>query len=188
MSLPATASPDPAEHDRLWNDRLQDWLDGDAGASEGAEFEAHLAQCERCQNQLADFESLDKALRTAAPPVMLDKAFDARLFASIDALDDSARIRTRERMEAELQANLEALSRGWRRSLALIIPGIIAGIAVALAIVGWFDSSGVSHQLAAEGAQEFGRQTGNYLQMLMTALIGAAVGGAIASWLAPAAD
>ena len=65
---------------------------------------------------------LDRSLRSAAPRLALDDAFDAKLFAQIDAIDDSKRAEARQRIEQELQQNLQALARGWRRALLFIVP------------------------------------------------------------------
>jgi len=181
------ASPQGAEHDALWNDRLQDWLDGErtpaAGVSDNSSFEHHLANCSSCQAQLADLEQLDAALRSAAPPLALDARFDARLFELMDGQNESARVQARQRLEQERYAGLQALSRRWRQHLAFLIPGVVAGVALALALTGWFGNSALGHHLATEGAQEFGPEAGRYLQLLLTAVLSAGIGFAVASWL-----
>lgn len=163
-------------------------LDGDITQTDRAAMHAHLATCEVCQVQLAAFEQLDAALRVAVPSISLDDSFDARLWAQLDPMDDSSRELARQRLEQELRDNLEALSRRRRRSLALVIPGVIAGIALVGALLGWLDGSGIGQQLARAGADEFGRQAGTYVQTLLLALVGAGIALGIGSWLVRAVE
>lgn len=175
-----------ADHHLEWNDRLQDWLDGDLDTADQPLFEAHLADCTICQQRLGDFEALDNALQADAPHLSLDSAFDARVFAQIDAIDETQRAVARQRIERELQDNLQALSRSWRRTLAFVIPGIIGGIALALTLTGFFDASGLTDRLAVEGASELGGNA-SLIHVAITALLGASIGGATAAWMAKAA-
>lgn len=171
-----------------WDDSLQDWLDGALNGADNAAFEAHLAHCGKCQLNLGDFEELDAALIDSAPPLELDPSFDKRLFAQIDAIDESKRIEARRRLEQEWQQQMQALARNWRRTLAFVIPGIIGGIVLAMALVSWLDSSGITSNLVAQGAAEFGGQSINYLRVGITAVVGAAFGMLVAPWLARLAD
>ena len=178
----------PTQHSLEWNDRLQDWLDGELTGADSARFEAHLTGCDECQRTLADFEQLDESLLEAAPPLTLNTAFDQQLFARIEAIDDSKRIEARRKLEVEWQEQLHALSRNWRRTLAFVIPGVVAGIAIAFALTGWLDNSGVTSQLVAEGAAELGGNSVDFLRIGMTTVIGAALGMLVAPWLARLAD
>lgn len=177
--------PNFDEHDLEWSERLQDWLDGELAPSEQAAFDAHLATCERCQTQLRKLESLDAALRTAAPPVSLDSSFDARLFAQIDEIDEARRAAARQRVQAEIQAELQVLARNWRRTLATIIPGIIAGIALAFAFASYFETADWVRALAERGAGEIGRANAMFIHALLTSAVGGAIGYAVARWMAP---
>jgi anti-sigma factor RsiW len=174
------------EHHLEWNDRLQDWLDGDLADAEAPVFTAHLADCTLCQQRLADFEQLENVLQ--APRLSLDAAFDARLFAQIDAIDETQRAAARQKVEQELQQNLRALTRNWRRTLAFIVPGIIGGMALAFALMGYFDASGLTGKVVAEGASELGSQSANLVHAVFIAITGASIGGVMAGWLAKAAD
>jgi len=180
-----------SEHHLEWNERLLDWLDNDVAEADGAVFETHLRDCSICQQQLAAFEELDAALSATSTP-MLSATFDVRLLAQIDAVNESQRAEARQRVEQELQENLRALSRRWRRTLAFVIPGIIGGIALALALAGYFDASGLTGKLATLGADGLGANGlgGNVssIQMLLTGLMGAAIGGVMSGWMARAAD
>jgi anti-sigma factor RsiW len=176
-----------ADHHQEWNDRLQDWLDGDIEAGDDDVFARHLLECALCQQRVAQMQELESSLMAAAPRLELDESFDAKLFAQIDAIDERARAAARQRAEEELQRNLQALSRNWRRTLAFVIPGIVAGIALAIGLTGYLDSAGVTATLAAEGASKLGGSTST-LHLMITSLLGAGLGAAMASWLARIAD
>jgi anti-sigma factor RsiW len=182
----------PAGDHSRWDDSLQDWLDGELNDADRAAFEAHLAGCAACQQSVVDLEALEAALTTAAPPVELGESFDQKLFAQIDAIDESQRAAARQRLEQEWQEQLESLRRNWRRTLALMIPGILGGAVLAVALVSWLDSSGITTNLVAQGADlggaELGARSFDYLRMGLTAVVGAAFGMLLAPWLARTAE
>ncbi|HLS80926.1 MAG TPA: zf-HC2 domain-containing protein [Steroidobacter sp.] len=173
------------QHALQYNDQLQDWLDGDVDPAEAAGLEAHLADCVLCQEQLARFESLDESLRAAVAPATLDHSFDERLFAQIDSIDEQQRAAARARIEQEMQESMLALSRSWRRMLAFVAPGVIAGVALAFALAGYFFSADFSTQMTQELIEGAGAG-GSFgvVHLLLTTLLGAGVGGGVASWLA----
>lgn len=173
------------EHDLEWSERLQDWLDGELAPSEQAEFDAHLASCEHCRAQLEALQSLDAALRTAAPPVALDSSFDANLFSQIDAIDEAQRAAARQRLQAELQSELQTLASNWRRTLATIIPGVIAGIALAFGLASYFETADWVRALADQSAGEIGRSNALFVHALLTSGIGGAIGYTVARWMTP---
>lgn len=178
----------PSQHSQEWNDRLQDWLDGELNSGDTAAFEAHLKTCAECQQSMEELEQLDAALTEASPPLELDTAFDAQLFAKIGAIDEGQRAEARRRIEQEWQQQLQALSRNWRRTLAFVIPGLVAGIAIAFAAAGWLDSSGITDSLVAEGAAELGGNSIDFIRIGVTSVVGAALGMLVAPWLARLAD
>jgi anti-sigma factor RsiW len=183
MSAPIS-NPSPAhDHHLEWNDRLQDWLDGDLSATDEAALQAHMADCVLCRARAEELRELDFNLSTAAPRLALDTAFDARLFAQIDAIDDSKRAEARQRLEQELQQNLQALARGWRRSLLVIVPGAIAGVALAFGLASWLNDASLMQTLVAESAR-LGSENSGSVHLIATTLLGASLGGAIARWLA----
>jgi anti-sigma factor RsiW len=177
----------PNDHTQ-WDDALQDWLDGELNDADGAAFEAHLAACGLCQRSLPEFEELDEALVEATPPMQLSAAFDQNLLARIDAIDESKRQEARRRLEQEWQQQMQSLSRNWRRTLAFVIPGIIGGIVLAVALMSWLDSSGITSNLVAQGAAELGGRSIDYLRLGITAVVGGALGTVVAPWLARLAD
>ena len=177
----------PNEHAQ-WDDALQDWLDGELNDADSAAFEAHLAGCGLCQRSLPEFEELDEALIEASPPLQLSAAFDQNLFARIDAIDENKRLEARRRLELEWQQQMQSLTRNWRRTLAFVIPGIIGGIVLAVALMSWLDSSGITNNLVAQGAAELGGRSIDYLRLGITAVVGGAFGMVVAPWLARLAD
>jgi anti-sigma factor RsiW len=186
------------DHDALWSDRLLAWVDGDLDAADAAQFEAHRAGCALCERQLRDLAQLDVSLRAALPPIALDESFDKRLFARIDTLDENQRTAARQRAEQEFQQNLQGLARGWKRTLGLVIPGVICGIALAFAVTGWFHGVGVTQNLVVEGTRSVmgidGMSTASsgdmatLLRLALTTVLGAGIGTLVARWLATAAD
>jgi anti-sigma factor RsiW len=171
-------------HHLEWNDRLQDWLDGDLNPADAAALQAHIADCAECRARADELQSLDRSLRSAAPRLTLDDAFDAKLFAQIDAIDDSKRAETRQRIEQELQQNLQALARGWRRALLFIVPGVVAGVALAFALAWWLTDAGVMQTLIVQSAAEFGSDNSGQVRLITMTLLGAGLGGLLARWLA----
>lgn len=179
MTTTAASTPNPAEHHLEWNDRLQDWLDGDIDPADGDSFETHLRDCPLCQQRVEEFSTLETALFAANPAPSLSDSFDARLFGQIDSVNEAQRAAARQRIEQELQENLQALSRSWRRTWAFVIPGMIGGAVLAFALIGSLD--------AADVAARLGANTGS-LQAILTGLMGAAIGGFMSGWLAKVAD
>lgn len=172
----------------LWEQRLQDWLDDELPASQAPLLQDHLAGCAACRDQLQHWQRLDAQLQAALPPLALDANFDARLFARIDAIDDQERNRLKARLEQEHDQQRAALGRTWRRSLALLAPGMLGGIALALSLASWMDDSGATRALVAQGAAELGPGNAQWLNSTLMAVLGAAVGGMVAPWLARLAD
>lgn len=174
---------DPTPHLSEWNDRLQDWLDGDLSASEAAALQAHLADCELCRARAEELRELDFNLASDSPRLALDDEFDAKLFAQIDAIDESKRADARRRVEQELHENLQTLARGWRRALLFILPGVVAGVALALGLASWLSDADVMQQLVSESAK-LGSNNSGLVHLIVTTVLGAGLGGMIARWLA----
>ena len=180
-----SANPSDAhEHELAWNDRLQDWLDGDLDAAGAAALQAHMADCAMCRARADELQALDRNLQLASPRLTLDSAFDAKIFSQIAAIDDSQRAAQRQRLEQELQQNLQALKRGWRRALLFILPGVIAGIALAFALAWWLNDAGLMRTLVVQSAAEFGANNSSQVQVIVMTLLGAGLGGTLARWLA----
>ena len=184
MTTPTARPVDAREHHLEWNDRLQDWLDGDLDAADAAALQAHMADCVTCRARADELQALDRSLRSASARLALGEAFDAKIFAQLDSIDDSQRAEARRRIEQELQQNLQALARGWRRAFLFVVPGVIAGVALAFALTWWLADAGVMHTLIAQSAAEFGSDNSGQVRLIATTLLGAGLGGMIARWLA----
>jgi anti-sigma factor RsiW len=176
------------EHELDWNDRLQELLDGELAPAERAAVEAHVATCTTCQEQLADLRVLDGALRDAAPKISLDENFDARLFSQITAHDEARRIAARQRAQAELESQLAQLTQNWRRRFGIVLPSIVAGIALAFCIAAYFGTTDWARALTAEGAAQVGATIATLIRVMLTSVIGAAIGYIVARWLTPIAE
>lgn len=172
------------DHDLEWNERLQDWLDGELDDREHGLTESHLRSCESCQQRLHDLEALDAALIEASPTLTLDASFDARLFERIDEASEVRRAEARARAQAQFQAEIHALSRNWRRTLTTILPSVLAGIAFALGLAMYLDTAEWTQRLAAEGAGEMKGVDASFIHLLFTATLGAAIGYVVARWIA----
>src|SRR5690606_38523669 len=181
----AAGGPDPAH--QAWEYRLQDWLDGELPAAEEPLLLAHLEHCTECREQLEVWQGVDEQLQTALPPLTLGAEFDTRLLAQIDAVDERERRLLMQRLEQEHDLQREALLRRWRRSLVLVVPGMLGGLALALSLASWLDDSGATGALAQSAA---GLSVGHasWTDSALTAVLGAAIGAALAPWLARLAE
>lgn len=188
--MPNPRPPDPktAAHRQQWDDELQDWLDGDPQAAGTGPFATHLRDCNLCPERLDQFQQLESALRTHTPPLSLDDSFDARLLSRLQAVDVTQQLAARQRVDQELLNGLTALSRARRRTLAFVAPGMAAGGAVAFALATHFSATSLNPaslpQLVSQGAQALSQGNPALLPSIVTALLGASIGGIVAGWLA----
>jgi anti-sigma factor RsiW len=174
---------DIEQHDREWNDRLQDLLDGDAAGVDRATFESHVAGCTRCRTQFTKLKRLDSSLRSKIERPFVGATFDQQVFARINAMDEQARDKTRRRMERELQDNLQILAAGWRRGLLSVIGGAIAGVALALAFLAWANDAGLAHAVADAASSGMGTGYAGLAHTVATILFGAAIGAGVSRLL-----
>lgn len=171
------------EHEFQWHSRLQDWLDGALAADEQVAVDAHLETCHACREQLRTLRTLDTALQEAAPQLSLGAGFDARVFAQIDAENHAQRAFERARVQAEIEAQLAQLARDWRRTLGVLIPGVLAGIALAFGFAAYFETADWVRELTAHSTGEIGVANATFLHALLTSGVGAGIGYAVANWL-----
>jgi anti-sigma factor RsiW len=174
---------DIEQHDREWNDRLQDLLDGDVASGERAMLELHVAGCTRCRTQFSRLKRLDVLLRTKLDRPFAATGFDQQVHARINAMDDQARDKARRRMERELQENLQTLASGWRRGLLSVIGGAIAGIALALAFLAWANDAGLARSFADAASSGIGSGYAGLAHTFATILFGAAIGAGVSRLL-----
>ena len=57
MTAPTPQSTAAREHELAWNDRLQDWLDGDLTAADAAALQAHMAECAMCRARAEELQA-----------------------------------------------------------------------------------------------------------------------------------
>ena len=188
MTTPSAHPSDPREHHLEWNDRLQDWLDGDVDAADAAALQAHMVDCALCRARAEELQQLDASLRSAAFCLALDDAFDAKILAELEVIDEAKRAEARRRIEQELQQNLQALAHGWRRALLFIVPGVVAGVALALALGWWLADASVMRTLIVQSAAEFGSDNSGQVRLIVMSLLGASLGAVVARWLASAVE
>jgi anti-sigma factor RsiW len=174
---------DIEQHDREWNDRLQDLLDGDVASGERHGFEAHVAGCTRCRAQFSKLKRLDSLLRSKMERPVVSGGFDQQVFARIAAMDDLARDKVRRRMERELQENLQTLAAGWRRGLLSVIGGAIAGVALALAFLAWANDAGLARSVADAASTGIGSGYAGLAHTFATIVFGAAIGAGVSRLL-----
>jgi len=190
----ALAAPDPktAAHRQQWDDELQDWLDSDPQAAGTGPFAIHLRDCNLCPERLDQFQQLESTLRASTPSLSLDQAFDAQLLSRLQAVDLERQLAARRRIDEELLSGLTALSRSRRQTLTFVAPGMAAGGAVAFALATHFSAAGLSPaplpHLVSQGAQVLTQGNPALLPSIVTALLGASIGGLIARWLAKSAS
>ena len=176
------------QHDAQWNDLLQDQIDGELVASDRVALDSHVAGCPRCRAQLSKLKRLDHLLHAKLEPPPLSSTFDQQVFARIHAMNEQAQERTRRRMERELQDNLQALSRTWRRSLLSVIGGAIAGIALALAFLNWASEASLAKSLVIAATNSVGQGYSNVIQVLITMIVGAAIGAGVSRLMSATVD
>src|SRR4051794_29824309 len=100
-------------HDAEWAQRLEEWREGVANASETTAIETHVASCSECQGYIEALEQLDAALSSTIHAQSLSAAFDLSLWSRIDSGDEIQRALTKQRAQEEMQKHLTALKAGW---------------------------------------------------------------------------
>jgi anti-sigma factor RsiW len=112
--------PDSADHFE-WDERLQDWIDGDLDPAASAVLEAHLAGCDACQARLRAFRAVDARLSASLARQTLSSSFDRTVLAHIDGAPKAGRAAARARLEQAWQAEIGAFSRQWRTAFRSMI-------------------------------------------------------------------
>ena len=68
------------------------------------------------------------------------------------------------------------------------MPGVVAGVAVAFALATWLSDASVMHTLVVQSASKLGPDYSGQMPLIVTALLGAGLGGALSRWLATVVD
>jgi anti-sigma factor RsiW len=174
---------DIEHHDFEWNDRLQDLIDADVVGSARAATEAHIATCKRCRSQFTKLKKLDALLQSRVERPGPGASFDQQVFARINAFDAQARETARRRADRELKDNLERLSNDWRRRLFGVAGGATAGAALAVALIGWMNQSGLANALVGAASNSIGSGHTSTLHTFVMLAIGATVGAVVSRWV-----
>lgn len=176
------------QHDAQWNDLLQDLIDGEIENADRVVLDSHVAGCHRCRAQLTKLKRVDHFLHAKLESPPLSVTFDQQAFARIHAMNEQTQERARRRMESELQENLQALARTWRRSLLSVIGGAIAGIALALAFLNWASEAPIAKSVVDAATNSVGQGYSNVIHVLITMLVGAAIGACVSRLMSATVD
>ena len=97
-----------------WEERLQDWIDGDVDAGEAEAVLAHAAGCASCGERIEALRTLDNQLASCLPRPALDDDFDRRVLASVGRISGEL-ASARSRLQRDWQEQQTGLRRSRRR-------------------------------------------------------------------------
>src|SRR5579862_6150302 len=120
------ALPDLPDHTE-WEERLQDWIDGELDPAAAATLDAHLTTCAICQSRGTVLRAVDGTLARLIGQPRLDESFDRALLERVSIEAQADRIAARARATQERNRHLAALARQWRRSLGLLVLSALVG-------------------------------------------------------------
>jgi anti-sigma-K factor RskA len=128
-----------SDHER-WADAAGAYVLGAMSAAERRDFEAHLAGCRRCRDEVEDLRPAAEALPMASPPMQPPPALKDRVIAEVEREAELLRAAGpgADRVAGARAARAGARRRrsllgGWRlapAAAALLAAGVLAGIAV----------------------------------------------------------
>ena len=125
---------DSSEHFE-WQERLQDWIDGDLDLAHRIAVDEHLANCAACRAHLSALRSLDAALTVGVVTQTLDVTFDRRVVDGLSAASETARVAARLRLEREWRDQQTALSHQWHDVWKSLTLNALAATAVLIALL-----------------------------------------------------
>jgi hypothetical protein len=117
-----------------WEEKLQDWIDGDLESHQVTLLIDHVASCQSCSALIGALRTLDASLVVQIVQPTPGVKFDRRLLARIAAAEIVVRPIGRARVEKELKDQLTALSHQQRRRWGAAILNALAGAAVVMAL------------------------------------------------------
>jgi len=117
-----------------WEERLQDWIDGDLDPAQLAAVAEHIASCTSCHARLNSLRAVDAALSRSFSRSTLEESFDREVLDHIARATNTDRVAARVRIEQEWQIQIAALSDQWRNVWKSIILNAVAGVAVLIAL------------------------------------------------------
>jgi anti-sigma factor RsiW len=117
-----------------WEERLQDWIDGDLDSAQLAAVDEHIASCISCRARMNPLQAVDAALSRSLSQSTLDESFDRKVLERIASAAKTDRVAARARIEREWQDQIAALSDQWRNVWKAIILNAVATVAVVIAL------------------------------------------------------
>lgn len=121
-------------HECEWEERLQDWIDGDLDPTEVAAVAQHSASCAICRERLTMLRALDAQLSRSVTREALDASFDCRVLDRVTVITQADRAAARARLETERREQMAALARGWRKLWRSIILNAVGWISLFIAL------------------------------------------------------
>lgn len=120
-----------------WEERLQDWIDGDLDPGESEAVLAHVARCASCGARIDALRALDDQLARCLPRLALDEDFNRRVRAGAGSISRDL-ASARARLERDWQDQESALLGVRRKIRNWIILNVLAiSLLIALATVFW---------------------------------------------------
>jgi len=184
------------QHLSDWRERLQDAIDRlderrsdfkpPVSKAEG-ELRAHLDDCDLCRKEYARLAALHARLKEEfanVPPLHAD--FSARIFARIDAQEQTRRTAAKQRAEQEFRRRVRAVTLDWRDLWQQHTGNLVAALAVIVALAATFGSAWESVRERLLVALDVVQ--GAHSVVALPVLLVAASGGVAALalwWLAP---
>lgn len=114
---------------------LAGYVLGALDPGEAAAFEAHLATCLECRQELAELEGIPALLEQATPPVELPPDLRARTFAAIERAAAEAEAGTAARAPGEVPERARATERRPRRPARWLAVALAAAVVLAAVLV-----------------------------------------------------
>jgi len=141
---------DSADHFE-WDERLQDWIDGDLDPAASAALEAHLAGCDECQARLQAFRAVDATLSGSLARQTLPASFDRAVLERVDRAANAGHAAARARLEQAWQAEIGAFSRQWRTAFRSMILNTVLATALLATLLtrlpGWEPTVRLTNQI-----------------------------------------
>jgi predicted anti-sigma-YlaC factor YlaD len=124
------------DHDAIWQDLMQDALDGALPPSELVRFKSHLTECSRCAADYDRLRLLDARLLrdVSATSLAPSAAFDTQVLTSIARIEADKRARAKQREQADYAARIGQLKKTLRFSVGSWVAALATLFAVMMAV------------------------------------------------------
>lgn len=121
-----------------WDERLQDWLDGDLGPGEAAAVATHIASCTACQTRASALQAIDTALAEAFSQPRLTASFDRHVLERVATTRQADQAAARARAEREWQEQKATLAHQWHSAWRSTLLNTLAGVALLICVLTTF--------------------------------------------------